>query len=162
MRGAVSKPAWRRRVPSTPPAARGPLVDGTLLLFPGGERAFWSERWIDVGSLLALIADRLRPPRPFRYIELDGGWGGDPGLPLVDRLWCRVDIRALVEAHGGGTCLCRVRTRSRVAPLAIPPVLGIASVMLLYGAGVVASPLGTSAIVGLLSTAIVLGEMLTM
>ena len=161
VRGAVSKPAWGRRRPSVPLRPRTPFARGArLLLGREAEKSFWSESWIDVRALLTIVANRLRRQRAFRSIELDSGWWEDRDLTIVSRFWFRVDIRALVEDHGGGRCLCRLRTRAHVTPAAIPLVLGMAAVPLFNAAGVISHPLAMSVVVGLVAGTIVLGEML--
>ena len=160
VRGAVSKPAWRRRRSSASPNARSTFAPGARVLFRRqAETAFWSESWIDVRDLLTFVADRLRRQRAFRYIELDSGWWEDRDLTIVSRLWFRIDIRALVEDHGNGRCLCRLRTRSRIMPAAMPLAFAIAAVLLLYATGAITRPLGMLVFVGLIG-AIALGEML--
>src|SRR5262249_15432685 len=90
VRGAVSKPAWRRRHASVRPTGRAPLSRGVRLLFcREAEKTFWSESWIDVRALLTIVADRLRRQRGFTYIELDHGWWEDRDLTIVNRLWFR-------------------------------------------------------------------------
>ena len=49
-----------------------------------------------------------------RQIELDSGWWEDRDLTITNRTWFRLDVRALVEDHGGGHCLHRVAVRSRL------------------------------------------------
>lgn len=161
VKGAFSEPASRRRRQPVPQPPRRPLARGARLLFcREAETSFWSEGWIDVRALLTIVANRLRRQRAFREIELDSGWWENRDLTVVSRLWFRVDIRALVEDHGGGRCLCRLRTRAHLTPAGVPLLLGVAAVPLLSAAGIVAHPLGTSVVVGLLGGAIVLGEML--
>src|SRR5262249_57050047 len=139
VRGALSKPAWRRRPASVRPTGRAPLSRGVRLLFcREAEKTFWSESWIDFRALLTIVADRLRRQRGFTYIELDHGWWEDRDLTIVNRLWFRVDIRALVEDHGGGRCLCRLRTRAPAPPGGTPPALALAAGVLRY------SPWGTA------------------
>src|SRR5262249_59474692 len=136
--------AWRRRSTrassSRPSLARG----ARLLLRREAETVFWSETWIDVRALLTLVADRLRRQRAFRYIELDSGWWEDRDLTIVNRLRCRVDIRALVEDHGEGRCLCRLRTRSRRMPVAAAVMLAIAAGGVPPAAGGIAPPRGAA------------------
>jgi GT2 family glycosyltransferase len=160
LRGAVSRPALRhRRRSSVLPVVRGAVAHGVrLFLCREVEKAFWSESWINAHALLSAIADRLRRQRAVRHIELDSGWWEDRDLTIVDRAWFELDIRALVEDHGDGRCLCRLRMRSRVNAAILPFVLSIATVMLLHTTGLIAWPLGAT-VVGLLAGGIGLGDM---
>jgi GT2 family glycosyltransferase len=156
----VSRPSlgsrWR---PFLRPAARAALADGVRLFFSRQrEKAFWSEKWIDVSALLSAIADRLRRERRVRYIELDSGWWEDRDLTVVNRGWLRLDIRALVEDHGGGRCLCRLRMRLPVTAAILPLVLGIAAVTVLHRAGLIAWPLG-AIVFGVVAATIAVGDM---
>lgn len=137
IRGALSRPslghARRSRVPPLAPEA----PSHGLRLFFGKEveHVSWSERWIDVRGLLSAIADRLRRQRAVRHIELDSGWWEDRDLTIVNRIWFRLDMRALVEEHGDGKCLCRVRMRARVTGALTPLLLAAAAVAGLRVAG---------------------------
>jgi GT2 family glycosyltransferase len=159
VRGAVSRPSipHRRRV-SVPPIARGAFASGVRLVFRREvEKTFWSERWIDVRGLLLAVADRLRRQRAVRHIELDSGWWEDRDLTIVNRLWFRLDVRALVEEHGDGKCLCRLRMRSRVTASGVPLALALAAVAALHVSGLIAWPLGAT-IVGILAGVVAIGD----
>jgi hypothetical protein len=96
------------------------------------ERLYWSQRWVDVADLLRSMADRLRQQRAVRQIELDSGWWEDRDLTIVHRSWFRLDVRGLVEDHGGGNCLHRLAIRSRLTTAAALPLLlafGIAATL---------------------------------
>jgi len=160
LRGAVSKPSVAYRRPSSsPPVARAAIAHGVRLFFyQEVAKDFWSERWIDVPALLSAIADRLRRQRAVRHIELDSGWWEDRDLTIVNRVYFRLDVRALVEDHGNGRCLCRLRMRSRMTAAIVPFVLSVATVILLHAAGVIAWPIG-AIVVGLLAAAIAVGDL---
>ncbi len=87
------------------------------------ERLYWSARWVDVGDLLRGTADRLRQQRAVRQIELDSGWWEDRDLTIVNQTWFRLDVRALLEDHGGGNCLHRLAIRSHITSAAALPLL---------------------------------------
>jgi GT2 family glycosyltransferase len=96
------------------------LADGIrLLLRRRVERTFWSERWLEARTVLCALTDRVRHQRMVKNVELDGGWWEDRDATIVDQAGFRLDVRALVEDHGSGKCLCRVAMRARqsVAPL---------------------------------------------
>jgi GT2 family glycosyltransferase len=121
VRGMVNRPAAHRRQGRQPPAPHPAAahVAGIghalrLCLQLPVERIYWSQRWVDTADLLHSMADRLRHQRSVRRIELDSGWWEDRDLTVVDRGWFRLDVRALVEDHGGGNCLHRIALRSRL------------------------------------------------
>ena len=113
-----------------------------LLFYRDVQKTFWCDRRIDVGVLLSAVADRLRRVRVVKQIDLDDGWWEDCDLTIVD--WCgaRFDAQALVEDHGDGRCLCRLRIRSRVISAAVPLMCGLASVALLRWSGAIAWSIG--------------------
>jgi hypothetical protein len=94
-----------------------------LLLSVPVEASYWSQRWIDGAEFLRAITDRLRQQRAVRQIELDSGWWEDRDVTITNRAWFRLNVRALVEDHGGGQCLHRVAVRARVTAAAALPLL---------------------------------------
>jgi GT2 family glycosyltransferase len=151
LRGAVSRPGQTKRIDracrrSSTPGLMAHVAHGLHLLLGGQvETGFWNERWLDAGAFLRAVADRLRRQRAVKYIELDTGWWEDRDLTLVDRAWLRFDVRALVEDHGGGRCMCRVGIRSRFTSTAILVVLiALAVLAFLNGARALASPIGAA------------------
>lgn len=144
LRGVVSQSArGQRREHAVPAVHRGAFAQGVrLLCCREVENTFWSESWIDVRTLLCAIADRLRRQRAVRYIELDSGWWENRDLTIVNRLGFRLDVRTLIEDHGGGRCLCRLRMRPRVTLAPWPLAAAIAMVILLHAAGAVPWPIG--------------------
>lgn len=125
------------------------------------EKAYWSERWIDLAILLRAIADRLRQKRAVRHIELDSGWWEDRDLTIVDRSWFRLDLRALVEEHGGGRCLYRFAMRSRVTSAgALPLLFLLLAIVGLDSAALVPWPVA-SAVLGVLAVAMAVRDMAT-
>jgi glycosyltransferase involved in cell wall biosynthesis len=163
VRGVISRSGEARRVDAAPPCASARRVDpgrprasiselpvhvadGLLLLLGRQvETSFWNERWLDAETFLHAVADRLRRQRAVRQIELDSGWWEDRDLTVVDREWLRFDVRALVEDHGGGRCVCRVGIRSRFTSTAIFTVLtSLGVVAFLNGVSALASPIGAA------------------
>ncbi|HYT68453.1 MAG TPA: glycosyltransferase [Vicinamibacterales bacterium] len=114
-----------------------PLLTGREI-----EESFWSENWIDVGTVLSRLADRVQRQHVLRQVELDSGWWENRDLSIVDRGWSRLDVRALVEDHGGGRCLCRVRTRARLRAAIVPLAAGAGLATVLQQAGLIGWPLG--------------------
>ena len=117
-------------------------IDGVrLCLRRPVERALWSEQWMEARTLVLAIADRLRRQRIVRNVELDSGWWQDRDLTMVDQAGFKVDVRALVEDHGGGRCLCRLALRSRMTatlPVAFASIAAV--VVLLLRAGLIGWP----------------------
>jgi O-antigen biosynthesis protein len=174
VRGAVNRPAAHAARPSGRRRAPDPTVAGIghalrLCLHLPVEQTYWSQRWVDATDLLRSMADRLRQQRVVRHIELDTGWWEDRDLTIVDRTWFRVDVRSLVEDHGGGKCLHRFALRSRLtAAIGVPLLLGIAAAAALRYTGMpwlaalalVAAAGVIAAIAGILSTSRVVLEAL--
>lgn len=153
MRPPASNPSThpRRRVVLPRPRLADVARGLRLYLGQNVEMSFWSERWIDVQAVLAAVADRLRCERGLTQVELDSGWWEHCDLTAVGRARSRLDVRVLVEDHGGGRCLHRFGLRSRVSAGAVLPwLLSLAAVPLLHEAGVLAWPRG-AALVGLLA-----------
>jgi hypothetical protein len=104
--------------PSAPAGsgASGTLADGLALVAGLGHGLrFWSETPVSGDALLDEIVLGVRRRRAVPYVEVDPGWWTErdlsvPVLPLV-----RLDLRSLVEHHGGGRCLVRVRLRLHAA-----------------------------------------------
>jgi GT2 family glycosyltransferase len=141
VRGYLNLPAasLKPAPPDAPPVARraATIVEALrLCLGLPVEKAYWSERWLDVGEVVRSAADRLRRQRAVRQIELDSGWWEDRDLTVVDRAWFRLDVRTLVEDHGGGRCLHRFAIASRVTGnAALPVAIALAAVFGLRYAG---------------------------
>lgn len=146
VRGAIWRPAFGpRRQTSLSPVTSVALADGMRLLCGRElEKRFWSDSWIDVQVLLSAIADRLRQHRAIRHIELDSGWWEARDVTIVNRLGLPVDMRALVEDHGAGRSLCRLRIRLRLGVAFLPLLLAVTTVMLLDASGLVAWPISTT------------------
>jgi hypothetical protein len=79
---------------------------------------------------------------------------------VLDRPWFRLDLRALVEDHGHDKCLCRVRMRAHATGISVPLVAGMALVIILDAAGLVAWPVGTIA-AGLLAIGIAVKDIVS-
>ncbi len=59
------------------------------------------------------LTDWLRRSRAVRSIEIDEGWSDDRDVSVFVGRWAWLDVRALVEEHGGGKTLVRVSTHLR-------------------------------------------------
>jgi glycosyltransferase involved in cell wall biosynthesis len=130
VRGLLNRPeSAARSTPTTAdraetvPHVREIVGAFRLFLSLPAERSYWSERWVDIAALLRGLADRLRQQRAVRQIEIDSGWWEDRDLTVVPRGWFRLDVRGLVEDHGGGKCLHRFAVHSRLTTAAALPLL---------------------------------------
>jgi GT2 family glycosyltransferase/sugar lactone lactonase YvrE len=113
---------WKAPVPSA-----GHVSRAALLLVGGSvEQAFWSERWISHGSLLTELSATLRAARPTRRVALDDGWHADRDVGLAVSRWGWLHVRALVEEHEGGRCLCRFGIHLRPSFAGAVAVLAVA------------------------------------
>ena len=120
VRGFLVPPQSRQRVPpstmETPVGQMAPRdVGRSLRLLTGAsvQERFWSERWISGDSLLRKMTDWLRLSRAVDMIEVDDGWRPTRDFSVAIGPWVWLDLRAVVEEHGGGRCLLRVATRAR-------------------------------------------------
>jgi len=86
------------------------------LLLGAGECRFWSETWTGVDALLTNVVERLRTARFGRGVHVDDGWRSDRDVSVGLGAWGWVDLRAVVEDHGAGKCLVRVRLQLRLRP----------------------------------------------
>ena len=75
--------------------------------------------------MLTQLTDWLRRSRAVRTIEIDEGWSDDRDVSVLVGRWAWLDVRALVEEHGGGKALLRVSTHLR------PTSFGIVSAIVL-------------------------------
>jgi hypothetical protein len=78
---------------------------------------------VEVADLLQSLANRLRQQRAVRQIEVDSGWWEDRDVTIVHQTWFRLDVRALVEDHGGGNCRHRLAIRTNLTTAAALPLL---------------------------------------
>jgi len=101
-----------------------------LLLISGNvnEDRFWSETWTSAERVLASLTDWLRQSRAVRTIEIDEGWSDDRDVSVFVGRWAWLDVRALVEDHGGGRSLLRVSTHLR------PTAFGVVTALTLGAA----------------------------
>jgi GT2 family glycosyltransferase len=161
MRGAINRPAAQADATRVRPGAVAGL-GGTRLrdalrhcLLQPVERSYWSQRWIDVADLLRSTANRLRQQRAVRQIEIDSGWWEDRDLTITNRTWFRVDVRAMIEEHGGGSCLYRLAVRPRLtAAVALPLLAALGTTAVLKYSGMSWS--ASAAIVGVLTLTVAL------
>ena len=118
--------------PASAQTSRGPrpsLAEAwrALLLISGNvtEDRFWSETWTSADRVLTQLTDWLRRSRAVRSIEIDEGWSDDRDVSVFVGRWAWLDVRALVEEHGGGKSLVRISTHLRPTTFGIVAALGI-------------------------------------
>ena len=140
MRGLLSPPdvaesAHVTTLPWTAPAPSLWSAVAAARLQVGGtaEWSFWSEAWTAHGTVLTALTSALRASRPGRRIDIDDGWHTDRDLSLAVGRWGWLHVRALVEEHAEGRCLCRIAARLQ------PSVNGILRAVLISAALVAAS-----------------------
>jgi DNA-binding beta-propeller fold protein YncE len=113
------------------------LISGNLT-----EDRFWSEAWTSADRVLTQLTDWLRRSRAVRSIEIDDGWSDDRDVSVLVGRWAWIDVRALVEEHGGGRSLVRISTHLRPTTFGFVAALGIGCALLagaMSGAAILAS-----------------------
>lgn len=138
IRGLLSPPevvAPHERQTSRGPRPSIAEARRALLLVSGSvaEDRYWSETWTSAERVLARLSDWLRRSRAVRAIEIDEGWSDDRDVSVSVGRWAWIDVRALVEEHGGGKSLVRVSTHLRPTTFGVVAAVGI-GVGLLVGA----------------------------
>ena len=162
IRGLLSPPGVA--LPSAEPQrSRGPrpsLAEAwrALLLLSGTviEDRFWSEQWTSAERVLGQLTEWLRRSRAVRTIEIDEGWSDDRDVGIPVGQWAWLDVRALVEDHGGGKSLLRVSTHLRPASFGVllALTLGLA-LFIAAGTGLALRQPAAGAIVAILTLTIV-------
>jgi GT2 family glycosyltransferase/sugar lactone lactonase YvrE len=160
VRGVLSPPEVA--LPDAEPqTSRGPTPSAgeivrALLLISGSvtEDRFWSETWTSADRVLAQLTDWLRRSRAVRTIEIDEGWSDDRDVSVFVGRWAWLDMRALVEDHGGGRSLLRVSTHLRPTTFGIVAAVAFGAAAL---AGAVTGIALKQRIAGSLGAAIALG-----
>jgi GT2 family glycosyltransferase/DNA-binding beta-propeller fold protein YncE len=140
IRGVLAPPEIARTQTQPKQTSRGPRPTlketwRALLLISGNvtEDRYWSESWTSADRVLAKVTEWLRRSRAVRTIAIDDGWSDDRDVSVYVGRWAWLDIRALVEDHGGGKGLLRVSTHLR------PTTFGVVTAVTLGAALLVAS-----------------------
>ena len=89
------------------------LASARLLIGGAPQERFWSETWISSDALLTELTGLLRASRPARAVQVDDGFHADRDLSVSVGKWGWLDVRSLIEEHGGARCLLRVGLRLR-------------------------------------------------
>ncbi len=102
-----------------------------LLLISGSvtEDRFWSETWTSAERMLTRLTDGLRRSHAVRTVITDEGWSDDRDVSVFIGRWAWLDLRALVEDHGGKSLL-RVSTHLRPTAFGVVAALGFGLALL--------------------------------
>ncbi len=124
--------------PTAPQTSRLPRPSmgeaGRALLLLSGtvtEDRFWSETWTSADRVLTQLTSWLRSSRAVRSIEIDEGWSNDRDVSVFVGRWAWLDVRALVEEHGGGKALLRVSTHLRPTTFGVVTAVTLGAALLL-------------------------------
>ena len=90
------------------------------------------ERDVDLVRRSAHRTDGLlRASRPARAVQVDDGFRADRDLSVSVGKWGWLDVRSLLEEHGGARCLLRVGLRLRLTMLGVALALSVLLALLL-------------------------------
>ena len=123
----VVEPARATRLTWKSPAPQRSDAYTSARLLVGGtpEEHFWSETWTSLDALLTEVTGLLRAARPARFVDVDDGFRAGRDVSLGIGRWGWLDVRALLEEHGGSRCLLRVGLRLRPAARGIVLLVGL-------------------------------------
>jgi GT2 family glycosyltransferase len=113
LRGRAPHPVSQPTPPRIPLGGLLSEVRLTLQVLFTRERRFWCERWISAETVLGALSERLRARLPSGSVQLDDGWRRDRDVRVAITNGAALDLRVLVEDHGGNRCLLRVERRLR-------------------------------------------------
>jgi GT2 family glycosyltransferase/sugar lactone lactonase YvrE len=112
---------WKVPAPERPDA----VASARLLLGGATEERFWSETWTSSEELLREVTGLLRAARPARFVDVDDGFRAGRDVSVGVGRWGWLDVRGLIEEHGGSRCLLRVGLRLRPAARGLVLLLGM-------------------------------------
>jgi GT2 family glycosyltransferase/sugar lactone lactonase YvrE len=101
------------------------LASARLLIGGAPQERFWSETWTSSDALLTELTGLLRASRPARAVQVDDGFRADRDLSVSVGKWGWLDVRSLIEEHGGARCLLRVGLRLRSTMLGVTLALSL-------------------------------------
>ena len=76
------------------------------------------------------LIDWLRKSRAVGRIVIDEGWSLDRDVSILVGRWSWLDVRALVEEHGGGKSLLRISTHLRPTSFGVLSSIALAAALL--------------------------------
>jgi O-antigen biosynthesis protein len=131
----VIEPARATRLTWKTPTPRrsDAIVSARLLLGGATEERFWSETWTSPAALLPEVTGLLRAARPACAIDVDDGFRADRDVSVAAGRWGWVDVRTLIEEHGGARCLLRVGLRLRPTAIGVLSVVGLILALIIAG-----------------------------
>jgi GT2 family glycosyltransferase/DNA-binding beta-propeller fold protein YncE len=131
----VALPPAEQQTSRRPRPSRGEAFRA-LLLISGNvtEDRFWSETWTAADRVLTELTDWLRGSRAVRVVEVDEGWSDDRDVSVFVGRWAWLDVRALVEEHGGGKSLVRISTHLRPTTFGVVSAAGLGALLLAVAA----------------------------
>ena len=154
LRGMLSPPRSPQPLAAREPRPSSSDLACTLYLLGRGTIApqFWAERWIGAESLLTRLTEELRTSPLTRSLEIEDGWPAarDIRVPVWPFAW--LDLLVLVENHGAGRSLVRIRHRLQPAALLVVAALAIVALPLARlqdATAAVAVIAGVSGLIGL-------------
>ena len=120
-------PARAMRLTWKAPIARLSDIFASARLLIGGapQARFWSETWTSSDALLTELTGLLRASRPARAVQVDDGFRADRDLSVSVGKWGWLDVRSLIEEHGGARCLLRIGLRLRLTMLGVALALSL-------------------------------------
>ncbi|MGE0592713.1 MAG: glycosyltransferase [Vicinamibacterales bacterium] len=123
----VVEPDRVTRLPWKPLSPSRQDLGAAVIGLVGGahEETFWGETWISPSALLAEVAGLLRASRPARQVAIDDGWRADRDVSIALGTWGWLDLRVLIEEHGGGRVLLRSGLRLRPAQRGVVVALAL-------------------------------------
>jgi cellulose synthase/poly-beta-1,6-N-acetylglucosamine synthase-like glycosyltransferase/sugar lactone lactonase YvrE len=125
----VTRFPWKAPLPKL----RDAVSTTALLLGTSTDESFWGERWTSHDAVLSEVAGLLRAARPARSVDIDDGWRADRDVSIAVGRWGWLDLRVLLEEHGGPKVLLRAATKLR------PTLKGIALAATMAGGAVLAT-----------------------
>jgi len=118
---------WRAPAPGPSEA----LASARLLVGGATEARFWSETWTSPDALLREVTGLLRAARPARPVNVDDGFREDRDVSIGVGIWGWLDVRSLIEEHGGAKCLLRVGLRLRPGLIGVVLALSLLLALIL-------------------------------
>ncbi|HEU4688198.1 MAG TPA: glycosyltransferase [Vicinamibacterales bacterium] len=120
-------PARAMRLTWKAPIARLSDILASVRLLIGGapQDRLWSETWTSSDALLTELTGLLRAARPARAVQVADGFRADRDLSVAVGKWGWLDVRSLIEEHGGPRCLLRVGLRLRSTMAGVVLALGL-------------------------------------
>jgi GT2 family glycosyltransferase len=120
-------PARAMRLTWKAPIARLSDIFASARLLIGGapQDCLWSETWTSSDALLTELTGLLRASRPPRAVQVADAFRADRDLSVSVGKWGWLDVRSLIEEHGGTRCLLRIGLHLRLTMLGVALALSL-------------------------------------